>query len=196
MSIEINLLPWREQQRARRSRRFQLAVGLMAVLGVAAGLGVTHHYQQGYDAQQQRNAHIREQMQRLDQDIQSIGQYEAIRERMIGQIEVFSELQQGRSQTVQVLRDLTTSLVDGVHYTQLSRQDDRLRLSGLAESNRRVSDQLRALAAAPSLAEPVLSEVETDEGERRRFSLSVMQLADGDAAGGDASPEDNAQEVP
>ncbi|MCG6658378.1 fimbrial assembly protein [Halomonas campisalis] len=196
MSIEINLLPWREQQRARRSRRFQLAIVLMAALGVAAGLGVTHHYQEGRDAQQQRNAHIREQMQRLDRDIQSIGEYEAIRERMIGQVEVFSELQQGRSQTVQVLRDLTTSLVDGVHYTQLSRQDDRLRLSGLAESNRRVSDQLRALAAAPSLAEPVLSEVETDQGARRRFSLSVMQLAPSDAGEADASPEDSAQEVP
>ncbi|RUA22147.1 hypothetical protein DSL92_07410 [Billgrantia gudaonensis] len=29
MSIEINLLPWREKQRARRSRRFYLALVLM-----------------------------------------------------------------------------------------------------------------------------------------------------------------------
>jgi type IV pilus assembly protein PilN len=177
MMIEINLLPWREQQRIRRSRRFYLAMAGMAVLGVAGGLGMTHHYAEGLAAQQQRNAYIREQVAHLDHDIRSIGEYEAIHEQMVGQVEVFSELQQGRSQTVKLFRDLATSLVDGVHYTQLSRQGDQLRLSGLAENNHRVSDQLRALAAAPSLSEPVLSEVESSGGERRRFSLGVVQQA-------------------
>ncbi|MCE9664183.1 PilN domain-containing protein [Halomonas sp. M5N1S17] len=177
MTIEINLLPWRERQRERRSRRFYVAMGMVAVLGMVGGLGMTYHYQEALSAQEQRNAHIRDQMQRLEGDIRSISEYEAIRERMIGQIEVFSDLQQGRSQTVHVFRDLATSLVDGVHYTELSRQESRLRLSGRAESNHQVSDQLRGLSAAPSLSEPVLSEVEADGGARRRFSLSVVQLA-------------------
>ncbi|MCE8042700.1 fimbrial assembly protein [Halomonas daqingensis] len=193
MSIEINLLPWREQQRARRSRRFYLALAAMAVLGGAGGLGMAHFYDMAVSAQQQRNAHVQARMQQLDGDIRSIREYEAIRERMIGQVQVFSDLQQGRSQTVRVFRDLTLSLVDGVHYTQLSRQGDQLRLSGRAESNHRVSEQMRSLAAAPSFSEPVLSEVEADGGgERRRFSLSVVQLMEGaqgaeDAEAGDES---------
>ncbi|AMD01980.1 PilN domain-containing protein [Halomonas chromatireducens] len=176
MTIEINLLPWRERQRERRSRRFYVAMALVAVLGMTGGFGMTYHYQEALSAQEKRNAHIREEMQRLEGDIRSISEYEAIRERMIGQIEVFSELQRGRSQTVEVIRDLATSLVDGVHYTELSRQESRLRLSGRAESNHQVSDQLRGLSAASSLSEPVLSEVEADGGARRRFSLSVNQL--------------------
>ncbi|RDB44794.1 fimbrial assembly protein [Halomonas sp. DQ26W] len=176
MTIEINLLAWREQQRERRSRRFFMAMAMVAVLGMVGGLGMTYHYQEALSAQEQRNAHIREKMQHLEDDIRSISEYEAIRERMIGQIEVFSDLQLGRSQTVHVFRDLATSLVDGVHYTELSRQESRLRLSGRAESNHQVSDQLRGLSAAASLSEPVLSEVEADGGARRRFSLSVVQL--------------------
>ncbi|MFW3614668.1 PilN domain-containing protein [Billgrantia antri] len=185
MTIEINLLGWREQQRARRSRRFYLALAFMAVLGGAGGLGLTYHYDAALDAQRERNAHIQARMQQLDGDIRSIGEYEAIRERMIGQVQVFGDLQQGRAQTVEVFRDLTLSLVDGVHYVQLSRQGDQLRLTGRAESNHRVSEQMRALQAAPAFSEPVLSEVESDGGARRRFSLGVTQLADGMPPPGD-----------
>ncbi|MDX5379334.1 MAG: PilN domain-containing protein [Halomonas sp.] len=185
MTIEINLLGWREQQRARRSRRFYLALAFMAVLGGAGGLGLTYHYDAALDAQRERNAHIQARMQQLDGDIRSIGEYEAIRERMIGQVQVFGDLQQGRAQTVEVFRDLTLSLVDGVHYVQLSRQGDQLRLTGRAESNHRVSEQMRALQAAPAFSEPVLSEVESDGGARRRFSLGVTQLANGMPPPGD-----------
>ncbi|QOR37567.1 fimbrial assembly protein [Billgrantia diversa] len=179
MSIEINLLAWREQQRARRSRHFYLALVVMALLGAAGGLGLTYFYDAEMDAQRKRNAHILERMQQLEGDIRSIDEYEAIRERMIGQVQVFSALQQGRSQTVRIFRDLTLSLVDGVHYTQMSRQGDQLRLTGRADSNHRVSEQMRALDSAPAFSEPVLSEVESDGGERRRFSLSVTQLTEG-----------------
>ncbi|WP_445156731.1 PilN domain-containing protein [Halomonas sp. E14] len=176
MTIEINLLSWRERRRERRSRRFYLAVIAFALLGAAGGLGLTYHVDDRLDAQKKRNAFIREQTQRLEGDIRLIGETESIQQRMSRQIEVFSDLQQGRSLTVLVLRDLAVSLVDGVHYTQLSRQGDQLHLSGQAESNHHVSEQLRSLAAAPAFAEPVLSEVESDGGPRRRFSLGINQL--------------------
>ncbi|MFO7649632.1 PilN domain-containing protein [Halomonas sp. 3H] len=176
MTIEINLLPWREELRARRSKRFYLALALAAVVGLGGGYGMTWYYEQEREAQQQRNAHIQAQSRQLDAAIREISELEAIREQMLEQVRIFTELQMGRTQTVHVFSDLTTSLVDGVHYTQLSRQGDSLRLAGLAEDNRQVSDQLRALAAAGSFTVPVLSEVEAEGGgERRRFSLSMSQ---------------------
>lgn len=180
MTIEINLLPWREQRRERRSKRFQLALVAMAVVGLAGGAGMTYYYQQALEVQQQRNAHITAQSARLDRDIRSIREYEAEIERLEAQIAVFRRLQEGRPQTVHVFNQLTASLEDGVHYTELTRQGDQLRLTGLAENNRQVSDQLRALGAATAFDVPSLSEVETDEGQaRRRFSLSVPQRMPG-----------------
>ncbi|MGM1051752.1 MAG: PilN domain-containing protein [Pseudomonadota bacterium] len=176
MTIDINLLPWREELRARRSKRFFVTLGLAAVLGLGGGYGLTWHYEQETASQQQRNAHIQDQSRQLDSAIREISELEAIREQMLEQVRVFTELQMGRTQTVHVLGDLTTSLVDGVYYTQLNRQGKSLRLAGLAENNRQVSDQLRALAAAGSFTVPVLSEVEAEGGgERRRFSLSMSQ---------------------
>ncbi|WLI72572.1 PilN domain-containing protein [Halomonas alkalicola] len=191
MTIEINLLPWREERRARRSKRFFVTLGLAALLGLGGGYGLTWHYQQEAQAQQQRNAHIQAQSRQLDSAIREISELEAIRDQMLEQVRVFTELQMGRTQTVHVLSDLTSSLVDGVHYSQLTRQGDSLRLTGLAENNRQVSDQLRALAAAASFTEPVLSEVEAEGGgERRRFSLSMSQQLPRAAEANQASAEE------
>lgn len=180
MTIEINLLPWREARRQRRSKRFYLALGLVALVGLGGGYAVTGYYAQQLTTQQQRHALIRQRTAELDRDIRTVSEYEARLETLERRIAVLQELQAERPQTVHVFNALTASLEEGVYYADLQRQGDRLRLTGLAEDNRRVSAQLRALEASPVLDVPVLSEVEAEEGARR-FDLSVGQHMPGTA---------------
>ncbi|MBB3190786.1 PilN domain-containing protein [Halomonas cerina] len=174
MTIDINLLPWREARRARRSRRFHVALVLMALIGLGGGYGMTRYYEQQLTAQQARHALIRDRMAELDRNIELLGQYEAQVVSLRAQLEVFQRLQTGRPQTVHVFNALVASLQEGVHYVGLDRQGDRLRLEGRAERNRQVSDQLRALEASPVFDVPVLSEVESSDA-MRRFTLTVSQ---------------------
>ncbi|SDL40563.1 type IV pilus assembly protein PilN [Modicisalibacter muralis] len=189
MSIEINLLPWREELRERRSRRFLVTLALVALIGVGAAWGASQWYQHSLELRQQRIAYIKERTQQLDSDIQAILDYQTLREQMLTQIELIRELQFSRPQTVRVFNQLAASLEQGVYYTRLSRQADQLNLTGLAETNRQVSDQMRAIAAARAFAIPVLSEVQVeDDGNRRRFDMSVEETlpeTPGDAAGGE-----------
>ncbi|WP_346795644.1 PilN domain-containing protein [Halomonas sp. Bachu 37] len=176
MNVNINLLPWREARREKRTRRFHLCVALAVMVGCAVGFGVARSYQTSLDAQQQRNAYIQRQIDALNDDVQAIQGYSADVEQLSEQVAVFNSLQTGRSRTVGLFNDLAGSLAEGVHYLNLSRRAEMLEGTGIASSNRQVSDQLRGLAAAPGLEVPMLSEVE-EEAERggRRFRFTVLE---------------------
>ncbi|MFD2438880.1 PilN domain-containing protein [Modicisalibacter luteus] len=63
-----------------------------------------------------------------------------------------------------------------MYYTHMARKGHQLNLTGLAETNRQVSDQMRALEATEVFATPTLSEVQAEEATgRRRFDLSVEE---------------------
>ncbi|MCI0509102.1 type IV pilus assembly protein PilN [Chromohalobacter marismortui] len=188
MSIEINLLPWREAHRQRRTRRFYIGLLSVAVLALMCALGVARWYQAGIDAERGRLALIERRMQALEQDIATVKDYRALRARMLEQIGLIRELQFSRPQTVRIFDQLAATLVDGVYYERLVRKGDRLELSGLARSNRRVSEQLRQLAASPVFGTPALSSVQSSEGDAavKRFQLSVEAQ----------TPRRDAQEAP
>jgi type IV pilus assembly protein PilN len=175
MTIEINLLPWREEVRARRSKRFFMTLALMALLGLGGGYAMTWYYGQQIEAQQQRHQMINARTAELDRDIRVVSQYEEQIALLKRQIQIFELLQANRPQTVHVFNALVESLIEGVYYTGFNRQGDQLRLSGLAEDNARVSDQLRSLEESQAFDVPVLSEVESAD-DMRRFNLSVNQM--------------------
>ncbi len=56
MSIEINLLPWRDWRRERRQRRWRVMLLCALLLGVATGYGAERYYASVLDAQRQRHA--------------------------------------------------------------------------------------------------------------------------------------------
>ncbi|MHB0776705.1 PilN domain-containing protein [Halomonas sp. WWR20] len=188
MTIDINLLPWREAQREHRSRRFQHALLVLAVLGLLGGWAMSQWYQLRVDAEQQRLALISQHTQQLDKDIQAVRDYQRLRERMLEQIKLIRELQFSRPQTVRVFNQLAENLVDGVRYERLSRQGELLSLSGQAHSNRQVSDQMRALASSAVFGVPVLSDVQSGEGPVKRFNMSVEQRLPGVPGPQEVSP--------
>lgn len=175
MSIEINLLPWREAYRQRRTRRFYMALAIVAVSALLCGWGLSYWYQAGIDAERGRLALIERRTQALDQDIAAVKDYRELRGRMLDQIQLIRELQFSRPQTVRIFDQLAATLVEGVHYDRLTRKGGRLDLSGMARANRRVSDQLRQLASSPVFATPELADVHAVDGvpSLKRFNLSV-----------------------
>ncbi|WP_110708085.1 PilN domain-containing protein [Salinicola sp. CR57] len=189
MRIEINLLPWREQRRVHRTRRFKQGLLLMLLVGLLLGWGISLHEKSLVRAGQARVALIQRDTEALTRDIQAMRDFRELRERMLKQIEVIGELQSSRPLTVRVLDQLTATLVDGVYYTELERKEDRLELSGVAASNRQVSDQMRALDHSPAFDIPLLSDVQSAEGPAaaKRFHMSVNQHPIDDSVAGAGS---------
>ncbi|MBT2786705.1 MULTISPECIES: PilN domain-containing protein [unclassified Halomonas] len=176
MSININLLPWREAQRERRTRKFYLAVASMLVLGLVLGLLISQLYQLKLAAQQQRNAYISDHIERLNADIDGVSRYASDAERLGEQIAVFQSLQSERTDAVQLFNDVAASVANGVIYQRLAKNGNRVSVTAVADGERQVSEQLRRITALPSLGVPALSAVESDQnGLGRVFRFDVEQ---------------------
>ncbi|ART63802.1 PilN domain-containing protein [Kushneria marisflavi] len=175
--IDINLLPWREQARERRTRRFHLWLFFSVILGLAIGFLCQFYQQYQLDRINDDIAYIQQRTEHLEQDINQGHVLEDKRHQMQGRIELIRQLQFSRSQTVALFQALTDTLSDGVVYDRINRHDGQLEISGLAMTNRQVSDQMRALSSAPVLGEPLLLDVraEDERSNRRRFNLQVPE---------------------
>jgi type IV pilus assembly protein PilN len=81
---------------------------------------------------------------------------------------------------VRVLDQLVRTVPDGVFYTRLTTKGSDISISGVAESNNRVSSLMRRLEASDWLANPTLDKVvEAREfgDQANRFELSVRVQA-------------------
>ncbi len=181
MSLTINLLAWREARRERRTRRFQLLLLAMLMVGSGLGFGVARYYQAELGAQSQRNDFIREQTSKLEQDIGQVHEYEARVSRLNEQLALFQALQHERVQTVRLFNAIAQSVAPGVIYQHLARSGETVSVTARANTDRQVSEQLRRIALTPALSVPALSEVENTAGEAtvgRQFRFVVEQPLD------------------
>ncbi|GHC24160.1 PilN domain-containing protein [Aidingimonas halophila] len=175
MSIEINLLPWREQLRRRRARRFYRTLVMSVCLTATVCGGMAIHYRQAVSAQERRNLLIEARIQRLGRDMPSIDALKTDRQRIQAEVDALTHLQFRRPRSVRVMNQLVMTLQEGVHYRHVSRRGQTLHIVGLARDNARVSEQLSALGMSPAFDSPVLTEVESDIDGQRRFELKMNQ---------------------
>lgn len=177
VGIEINLLPWREQARERRTRQLYLWMALCALAGLSIGLAGQQWQQWRLDRVSADIELVESRIAVLEEEIDAVQTLDQSRRQMQERIRLISELQFSRPQTVALFQALNDTMIEGVVYERIERREGRLDISGLARTNRQVSDQMRALASAEVLGEPLLENVQAEEGQqRRRFNLQVPEL--------------------
>jgi len=160
--ILINLLPHREARRLARSRRFFLGVALSAAAGlglVAAGLsGLT----QLTFAQEARNAYLQTEISRLDSQIKDIASLRAEIDALKARLQAIEDLQTDRNVPVHLLNELVRLAPEGLVLKSLVQVGGDVVLTGLAQSNERVSELLRNAAQNGDWVErPELIEVKS-----------------------------------
>jgi type IV pilus assembly protein PilN len=160
--ILINLLPHREARRLARSRRFFLGVALSAAAGlglVAAGLsGLT----QLTFAQEERNAYLQTEISRLDGQIKDIASLRAEIDALKARLQAIEDLQTDRNVPVHLLNELVRLAPEGLVLKSLVQAGGDVVLTGLAQSNERVSELLRNAAQSGDWVErPELIEVKS-----------------------------------
>lgn len=173
---QINLLPWREQRRQELKKEFLATVALVLALGAGLVLLAERIVDGQIDYQGRRNEYLTDNIKELDKQVAEIRDLQKRRDQLLDRMRVIQELQGNRPIIVRVLDQLVRTVPDGVFYTKLVTKDKKISISGVAESNNRVSSLMRRLEASDWLANPVLDKVhEAKEfgDQANRFELTV-----------------------
>ena len=189
----INLLPWRAELRRQQRIEFAAITALcaMVTLGVVFGVNLMLEGELAY--QQQRNEFLRTETGKIERQIKEIKELEQERERLISRMRAIETLQSSRPAIVHVLDDIVTTLPDGVLLTEIQQKGDTFEISGVAQSNARVSSFMRNIERSEWLKEPKLEVIETsskNQSHGATFKLRARQQTPHQdaAAGGDQLP--------
>jgi type IV pilus assembly protein PilN len=175
----INLLPWREEQREQRRKRFLLTLVGVLVASVGAVLVANQAIVGAIDRQVARNDYVGQQIAVVDERIKQIGDLKARRQQLVERMRIIQDLQGNRSISGRIFDQLARTLPDGVYFTEVKMAGTTLSIAGAAESNNRVSDLMRNLDASDWFDAPSLTEVKaTTAGQLDQanvFQLTVRQ---------------------
>ena len=176
---QINLLPWREERRQTQKKDFLISIALVLVLGGALVMLADLVVNGQIDHQNSRNQYLVKNIKVLDKAVAEIRDLQKRRNQLLDRMQVIQELQGNRPIIVRVLDQLVRTVPDGVFYKKLTTKKKRITISGIAESNNRVSSLMRRLSASDWLAGSNLDVVNAAPkfgDQANMFKLSVTIL--------------------
>ena len=177
---QINLLPWRDERRAELKKEFLTILGAVAAVGVAVVLLVDLVVSGQIQNQKDRNNYLTENIKELDKKVAEIRELQKKRTQLLDRMKVIQELQGNRPIIVRVMDQLVRTVPDGVFYTELNSTGQEINITGIAESNNRVSSLMRRLDASDWFSDPNLQGVRAEPsfGEQATtFNMTVkLQL--------------------
>ncbi len=158
--ILINLLPHREAARKRRKDLFNIALGVSVLLGGVISGSIYLWYQTAISNQQSNNLVLETEIKKLEGQIKDIAGLEAEIAALRARQQAVEDLQSDRNLPVHLMTELSNQLPDGIYITKMSQLDQMVSLTGVAQSNERVSELLRNLAGnTPWFTKPDLIEI-------------------------------------
>ena len=175
----INLLPWREEQRRERNKATLMQCFMICVVACLI-VGALKLYWDGLiNHQKARNVYLQQEIDNLSEIIKEIEDLKAKRDELLARMQVIQDLQANRSQIVHVFDDLVTEMPDGVYYDEVKKsQQGSLGILGNAQSNGRVSALMRNLDASDwfdNASLTVVDVVDENGAPVSRFDVKVAE---------------------
>jgi len=136
----INLLPWREEQRAKNDKKLLLASFAFWAACALAGFLALQNLNGKLSYQQERNQYLMHENSKLNRKIADINKLQAEKRDLVGRIDVIQSLQEDRIHIVHVFDDIVRKLPAGVTLDKMEKKSREIHLKGRAQSNSRVSE--------------------------------------------------------
>ena len=181
--ILINLLPHREAARKQRREFFFVTLSIAVLIGGLVSGGIYSWYQTQISAQKDKNTLLKTEITKLEGQIKDIAGLQQEIAALRARQNAVEELQGNRNLPVYLLTELVKQLPDGVYITSMKQDNQLVSITGVAQSNERVSELLRNLANnspwlfRPELGEITASSIALTPRDQRRVSNFSMRIS-------------------
>ena len=173
----INLLPWRDEYRQEKQKEFVTVLVGVALLVLVAVYLWTNAISSAIDSQKERNQLLNEEITVLNKEVKEIQKLKKRRAELLSRMKVIQGLQGERPVIVRYFDDLVRAVPEGVYLTELKRTGQKIQLTGITESNVRVSAFMRNLDASEWFFSPNLKSVTAAPKYGEQASEFTMSLA-------------------
>lgn len=174
--IRVNLLPHREMRRKQQQTQFFIMLGTVVAIGVAIWGAVHFYLEEQFENQVNRNKYLQTEIEKLDKQIAEIQKLKDQTASLLARKRVVETLQGTRSEVVHLLDQLVRQLPDGVYLRTIKQAGDRVTISGLTQSQARVSTLMRNLESSPHLEKPGLVEIKSAMVSGQRANDFLMNV--------------------
>jgi len=175
--IRINLLPHREERRKQQQQQFIILMVGVIVIGAAVWFVVRSYLDEQLGTQQARNQYLQAEIVKLDKQIAEIQKLKEQTAALLARKRVVETLQSNRSEVVHLLDQLVRQLPDGVYLRAVKQAGTRVTITGLTESQARVSTLMRNLESSPQLESPGLVEIKAVPQGRLRANQFILNIS-------------------
>jgi type IV pilus assembly protein PilN len=175
--IRINLLPHREERRKQQQQQFIILMVGVCVIGAAVWFVVRSYLDEQLGTQQARNQYLQAEIVKLDKQIAEIQKLKEQTAALLARKRVVETLQSNRSEVVHLLDQLVRQLPDGVYLKAVRQTGTRVTITGLTESQARVSTLMRNLESSPHLESPGLVEIKAVQQGRLRANEFILNIS-------------------
>lgn len=175
----INLLPWREAERAELQRQFVVSAVGAAIVSALIIAFVHIQFSGMIEGQNSRNRFMEDTIKEVEKQIAEIKTLKADKKALLARMNVIQNLQTSRPEIVHLFEEISVTAPKGVYVLNTSRKGDLLSMEGVADSNDSVSAFMRQLNASPWLTNPKLTVIESNKSgfkDSSWFKLQVTQV--------------------
>ncbi len=175
--IRINLLPHREEKRKARRQQFYVLLGLVSVLAAVIWFLGFSVINREINIQNEKNEFLKREIASLDKEIAEIKKIQEQTNALLARKRVIEALQANRTETVHLFNELAKQVPEGIFLRTLVQTGNRLTLTGVAQSNARITTLMNNLDASPLLENSTLVETRSEVVANRRlnaFSVTTV----------------------
>ena len=160
---KINLLPWRESLRQTQKKQYIGSLIAVSVTVFVVFWVVGQIIDQQVRNQNSRNNYLEQQIEVLDRQISEMAEIREKKEAIGLRMALIAQLQVSKNLTPIIFDELAKIVPPGVSFETLSRNNKQIKITGISDSNNRLSSFMRSLDESEVFVDAELSSIVADK---------------------------------